>query len=307
MLLVDYFDFDSLQVLEENKSNGTMKLRGICQRAGAPNKNNRIYEKTLLEREFKKLSPLIIERRLIGELDHPTGPTISLKNSSHIVTEVYFNGDDAMCVVELLNTPAGKVAQSLIKDGVKLGISSRAVGSLDAADNKGVQKVNEDLKLITWDLVADPSTKEAFVGINESVSADETEPIKRKISNIIRERLVIETFRRKFLVEDSRADIERDIERIYTGHTSKLKGKAKRSRKELDTMAAGQQRSRTHTRTRKEKALEAKLGRAAGSRVKKRKGEEEQNSSLTITGVSLLKEYLDSKKGCKVVSSKKKD
>ena len=287
MLLVDYFDFDSLQVLEENKSNGTMKLRGICQRAGAPNKNNRIYEKTLLEREFKKLSPLIIERRLIGELDHPTGPTISLKNSSHIVTEVYFNGDDAMCVVELLNTPAGKVAQSLIKDGVKLGISSRAVGSLDAADNKGVQKVNEDLKLITWDLVADPSTKEAFVGIGARVGDPNN--------------------RRKFLVEDSRADIERDIERIYTGHTSKLKGKAKRSRKELDTMAAGQQRSRTHTRTRKEKALEAKLGRAAGSRVKKRKGEEEQNSSLTITGVSLLKEYLDSKKGCKVVSSKKKD
>ena len=159
MLLIDHFGFDSLQILEESRSSGTMKLQGVCQRAGSPNKNNRIYEKTLLEREFKNLKPLITERRLIGELDHPSGPTVSLKNASHIITEVSFKGDDAICIVELLNTPAGKVAQSLINDGVKLGISSRALGSLGSPDDKGFAKVNEDLKLEVVELSNQPAAK----------------------------------------------------------------------------------------------------------------------------------------------------
>ena len=208
MLLIDNFDFDSLQVLEENKNAGTMKLRGVCQRADAPNKNNRIYSKALLEREFKKLMPLISERRLIGELDHPSGPIVSLKNASHIVTEVYFQGNDAMCIVELLNTPAGKVAQSLISDGVKLGISSRALGSLGSPDSKGYAQVNEDLKFVTWDLVADPSTKEAFVGLNESTMLEEGIPIQDKISKVIRERVLIEALKQNFSLNEAESSAE---------------------------------------------------------------------------------------------------
>ena len=308
MLLVDYFDFDSLQILEENKSTGTMKLQGICQRAGVPNKNNRIYEKTLLEREFKKLTPMIGERRLIGELDHPTGPTVSLKNASHIITEVTFKGDDALCIVELLNTPAGKVAQSLIKDGVKLGISSRAVGSLESPGNDGVQRVNEnDFKLITWDLVADPSTKEAFIGINESVEGAEGENIsfKKRISAVIRERLIIETFKQKFVNEDTRSKIESKIRTLAASEEAELQRSARAENRKRGRTRRKETEHRIRTRTALEQELEKEIkkksktkgAKAVATQLKKAPGQAERRSSprmdrnhLVITNIPLIKE-----------------
>lgn len=189
-LLIDWFGFNNIRVLSEDRKNGTMRLSGICQRAEFPNRNNRIYPKTLLEREINRLKPMISERRLVGELDHPTGPTVSLKNASHMISEVYFKGNDVLCEIVLLNTPAGKVAQDLVNDGVKLGISSRALGSLGVPDNDGNAEVNEDLKFITWDLVADPSTEEAFVGLNENTNYE----VHKKISQKIKERVLIEQF-----------------------------------------------------------------------------------------------------------------
>tara|TARA_R110002051_G_scaffold1961_2_gene10407 strand:- start:1879 stop:2487 length:609 start_codon:yes stop_codon:yes gene_type:complete len=164
MLISDTFIIENLQILEESKSSGTMKIAGIFQRAGTPNHNNRIYEKKLLVREMKRLGEAITERRLMGELDHPTQDAVKLHNVSHLVTVLEMRGNEMYGEAEILNTPCGQVAQALIKGGVKLGISSRGMGSLkERADGKSM--VNDDFKLVTFDLVADPSTKGAFPGL----------------------------------------------------------------------------------------------------------------------------------------------
>lgn len=167
MFITDTFIIENLQVLEESKSNGTMRIAGIFQRADTPNQNNRIYERKLLEREMSRLDEAIKERRLMGELDHPSHDSVRLGNVSHLVTKLKMKGDDMLGEAEILNTPCGQVAQALIKGGVKLGISSRGMGSL--TERGDLSFVNDDFKLVTFDLVADPSTKGAFPGlVNES-------------------------------------------------------------------------------------------------------------------------------------------
>jgi|TARA_B100001939_G_C16919649_1_gene608677 hypothetical protein len=170
MFITDTFIIENLQVLEESKSNGTMKIAGVFQRADAPNHNKRIYEKKLLVREMKRLDEAINERRLMGELDHPTHDAVKLGNVSHLVTKLDMRGNEMIGEAEILNTPCGQVAQALIKGGVKLGISSRGMGSLTEKGEYSV--VNDDFKLVTFDLVADPSTKGAFPGlVNESTDS----------------------------------------------------------------------------------------------------------------------------------------
>ena len=167
MFISDTFIIENLQVLEESKANGTMKIAGIFQRADSPNHNKRIYEKKLLVREMSRLDEAIKERRLMGELDHPTHDAVKLGNVSHLVTNLKMRGNDMIGEAEILNTPCGQVAQALIKGGVKLGISSRGMGSLTEKGDYAM--VNDDFKLVTFDLVADPSTKGAFAGlVNES-------------------------------------------------------------------------------------------------------------------------------------------
>ena len=169
MLLTDTHILDHIEILEESKSKGTMKIRGTFQRADEANNNKRIYSRPLLEREVIKLTEAIGERRLLGELDHPTHDAVKLSNVSHLVTGLKMQGKEVVGEAEILNTPAGKVAQALINDGVKIGISSRGMGTL-SEDIKGNKTVNEDFKLITFDLVADPSTRGAFPQITEATS-----------------------------------------------------------------------------------------------------------------------------------------
>lgn len=169
MLLTDTHILENIQVIEESKTKGTMKIRGTFQRADEANNNNRIYSKVLLEREVAKLTEAITERRLLGELDHPTHDAVRLSNVSHLVTGLKMEGREVIGEAEILNTPSGKVAQALINDGVKIGISSRGMGTL-SEDIKGNKTVNEDFKLITFDLVADPSTRGAFPQISEATS-----------------------------------------------------------------------------------------------------------------------------------------
>ena len=108
----------------------------------------------------------------MGELDHPAHDSVKLQNVSHLVTKLHMDGTTMLGEAEILNTPAGQVAQALIKGGVKLGISSRGVGTLSEA-GEGFKKVNDDFKLVTFDLVADPSTKGAFPAlVNESIDSD---------------------------------------------------------------------------------------------------------------------------------------
>jgi hypothetical protein len=198
MFITDTFIIENLQVLSESKSNGTMRIAGVFQRADMPNQNKRVYEKKLLVREMSRLDEAIKERRLMGELDHPTHDAVKLGNVSHLVTRLEMRGTEMYGEAEVLNTPCGQVAQALIKGGVKLGISSRGMGSLSER-NDGTSLVNDDYKLVTFDLVADPSTKGAFPGlVNESNnSAFIQETIKKTYDKALSEKIFIRMLENK--------------------------------------------------------------------------------------------------------------
>jgi len=169
-LLVDVTPFKS--VLKESKTKpGTFEVEGIMQRAKAENQNGRVYKKEILAREAKKYVDEFVKRgNAFGELDHPESPVVSLKNASHIVKELWWEGDDLMGKVELLNTPAGNIVKEIIKAGHTIGISSRGTGSVEQT-NEGKLEVQPDFELVCWDFVSNPSTHGAFmnpVSLNES-------------------------------------------------------------------------------------------------------------------------------------------
>ena len=147
-------------------SNGGMILTGKLQEAEVENGNRRVYPKTILEREMKNYMLLVKESRALGELDHPDDSVINLKNASHMVTDAWWDGNNVMGKVKVLNTPSGKILQQLVNDGVKLGISSRALGSVN--ESNGQTMVQEDLQLICFDFVSEPSTPNAYMALQEA-------------------------------------------------------------------------------------------------------------------------------------------
>jgi len=153
----------SKQKLQESREMhaGRILLKGIIQRANTLNQNGRIYPNSILEREILNYQKLIKENRSIGECDHPDSSVVELKNVSHIVREAEMRGDDVFGTIEILNTPSGKIIQSLIESGVTLGISSRGVGS--TKQQGGSQIVQDDFQLICFDMVSEPSTPGAFM------------------------------------------------------------------------------------------------------------------------------------------------
>lgn len=146
--------------IKENK--GKLILKGVIQRADAQNQNGRIYPREFMEREIENYRKLVVERRAHGELDHADEPVVNLKNTSHIITDIWLEGNgDVMGKVEVLSTPSGKILRALIEDQVTVGISSRALGSVQNIN--GVDYVQEDLHFVCWDFVSDPSTHNAFM------------------------------------------------------------------------------------------------------------------------------------------------
>ncbi len=201
MFLEDVFIIEKLQILSEDKGRKTMKIRGVFQRADEANNNGRIYPRQLLESQLTKLKPLIAERRLCGELDHPENNTVKLSNASHLITKLYMQGNEVLGEAEVLSTPAGMVAQALINGGVRIGISSRGTGTL-SEDANGTKIVNEDFNLVTFDLVADPSTRGAYPGMYES---KESKFVKETTDKLIREQTFI-----KFLKKGLRDRYNKD-------------------------------------------------------------------------------------------------
>jgi len=170
VLLQEYFELcpegrcpvDRLTESEKrNISNGAVYLVGICQKAGTKNGNGRIYRKETLEREVKNYQDAIRERRSLGELDHPDDSVINLKNSSHLVTKMWWDGDSVMGKIEVLDTPSGKILKELVKSGIKLGISSRGLGSVKQKKEGTI--VEDDFQLICFDMVSEPSTPGAYL------------------------------------------------------------------------------------------------------------------------------------------------
>ena len=159
-----------IEVNESANSNGFVKFKGKFQEAEVKNKNGRLYRYNLLERERCRLDPIILERRLFGELDHPSDSIIHLENASHLITRLWWIDNVLYGEGEILPTPAGKILETIIRCGIPVGISSRGIGN-GKTDKDGTMIVDETFKLITFDVVADPSTPSAFVSqqIGESI------------------------------------------------------------------------------------------------------------------------------------------
>lgn len=169
MILKDVFLLKNPQIISEDKGNKTLKIRGTFQRADEANANKRIYPKSVLENNVKRLQPLIENRALLGELDHPELEATRLSNAAVLITKLGLRGNEVIGEAEILNTPGGKIVKTLIEDKVTIGISSRGVGNLlPEAREDGVKFVGEDYKLITFDIVADPSTRGAYPQVCES-------------------------------------------------------------------------------------------------------------------------------------------
>jgi len=147
-------------------ADGGMILSGKLQEADIQNGNGRIYPHKVLMREMQNYAKLVKEQRAIGELDHPDDSVINLKNASHLITEVWWDNKSVMGKVKVLNTPSGGILRSLVESGVKIGISSRGMGSV--TERMGKTIVEDDLQLICFDIVSEPSTQGAFMQLSES-------------------------------------------------------------------------------------------------------------------------------------------
>jgi len=161
-LLTEFKLFEANDMKPADSPDGILTMSGILQRADAPNHNYRIYPKMVLEREIDHMQESIKSRSAVGELDHPESAIVSLKNGSHIVTETWWEGSDLHGKVEVLNTPMGQILESYARRGIKLGISSRGMGSVKK-NNDGYDIVDEDYNLICFDFVSNPSTQGAYM------------------------------------------------------------------------------------------------------------------------------------------------
>ena len=139
-------------------------IQGVFLQSEMVNRNGRMYPFQIMEREVKRYNENYVQKgRALGELGHPDGPTVNLDRVSHKITELKQDGNNFIGKAQILSTPMGKIAESLLKDGVTLGVSSRGIGSL-RENNKGYKEVGEDFMLATAaDIVADPSAPDAFV------------------------------------------------------------------------------------------------------------------------------------------------
>ena len=168
-LLTEFFELckdgvcqDLLTEREKREvANGVLYLSGRLQTCEKKNGNGRVYPCKTLRREVKNYQNVIRDNRALGELDHPDDSVINLRNASHMVTDMWWEGNDVMGKIKVLDTPSGRILKDLINNGVKLGISSRGLGSVK--ETMGETVVQEDFELICFDIVSEPSTPDAYI------------------------------------------------------------------------------------------------------------------------------------------------
>ena len=198
-LLIDCitFDFKKDSLFEEavHDSNRRLTVRGILQRSGVKNQNGRVYPKNVLIREAQKYAENFIkERRALGELDHPESSVVNLQNVSHNVVEMHWDGDDLVGMIEVLPTPNGNILKELFKANIRLGISSRGMGTVKKDVNENADLVQDDFELIAFDFVSNPSTRGAFMfpsgNLQEGKKSMVQNPVTQKwetVENIVRD------------------------------------------------------------------------------------------------------------------------
>jgi hypothetical protein len=175
-LLLDVIPFEiKPQTLNENVKTGAITISGVFQRANGKNQNERVYPREILEREVSRyMSECVTQRRATGELDHPSSEIVNLKNVSHTVIDLKWDGDDLIGTLEILPTPSGNILRQLVESNILLGISSRGMGSVKQNMREGSNIVQDDFNLICFDIVSNPSTQNAFLtptALNEGKSS----------------------------------------------------------------------------------------------------------------------------------------
>ncbi len=191
-LLIEYSVFTpkNTQITEGISGNKNMVVEGVVQRAEEFNHNGRRYPFEILKREVDKyIEGPINENRALGELDHPESSVINLKNASHNIKELYWDGNDLMGKIEVLPTPSGNILKELFNNKITVGISSRGMGSVKPL-GEGRVEVDDDFELLCWDFVSTPSTHGAFMkptGLNEgrNHTSNKYQKLNEIISDII--------------------------------------------------------------------------------------------------------------------------
>ncbi len=187
-LLIDHTPFHIAKLsLSEAKMapGGRMRVKGKLQESEVKNGNGRVYPREVLQREVEKyMEGPIKSNTAMGELDHPESSIVNLNNVSHTIKRVWWEGNDLMGELELLNTPSGKIAQEIISAGIPLGISSRGMGSVRQIGE--TVEVQDDFELLCWDLVSVPSTPGAYMSLSEGKQAQLTADYS-KVNSLITE------------------------------------------------------------------------------------------------------------------------
>lgn len=152
----------SLITEAQARPNGTIRFKAVLQRANSKNQNGRVYPREILEREVDRYrEEFVNDRRAVGELDHPESYVVEFKNAAINVAEIGWEGDDVIGIVEILSTPSGNIVKELIRNNIRIGISSRGVGSVSQL--RDGDQVEDDFNLICFDVVSNPSTQGAFI------------------------------------------------------------------------------------------------------------------------------------------------
>jgi len=186
------FKPQGLMLTEGKLSNrGNPMVEGILATAEVKNGNGRYYPRELWEREIDKYMQSVKENRALGELDHPESSVINLKNVSHNITDMWWDGDEVLGKIEILPTPSGNILKALIENNITVGVSSRGMGSLE--DRGGVLEVQDDFELLCWDFVSTPSNPGSYMSpINEGKTLQEVTKYEN-VNNIVREILCANT------------------------------------------------------------------------------------------------------------------
>ena len=179
--------FENLEYIVEGKGK-EQYIKGIFMQSDLKNQNGRVYPYSILQKEVTRYKKKFVnEGRALGELGHPMGPTINLDRVSHLITALEEDGKDFIGKAKIMDTPNGKIVKNLLSSGVKLGVSSRGLGSLKMNKKTGVNEVQKDFTLTTVDIVAHPSAPSAFVnGVMEGKEFTSTGEIEYNIQNEIR-------------------------------------------------------------------------------------------------------------------------
>jgi hypothetical protein len=206
---------EDVKYVKENIGNGekTYFIEGIFMQSDTKNRNGRIYPQNTLLKECKRyINEYVAKGRAMGELNHPTGPTVNLDRVSHIVKELYEDGKNVYGKAKVLDTPMGRIVKNLIDEGAQLGVSTRGMGSLKSKN--GYQEVQEDFMLAAIDIVADPSAPNAFVnGIMEGREW-------MFIDGIWQEREAASA--KKLIRESSKRDLKKNIIKVFDNYFRKL-------------------------------------------------------------------------------------